>query len=172
VLATELTKTALTRAMRQRRTYTSWAGERKTRVDLKHSVNGYVMGSTLERPTRLAFHVEMATPSDDAGQRVRRIRHRATGTIDHRAAIFSEKYRAGREMAGQLPMQGTCTGTVRARIPDTTVVMIHCGARFMRRSAILQWSTLRRLRLPLPPLLGQAVIPISIQPTRRGSDTP
>lgn len=73
VLATDLTKTALTRAMRQRRTYTSWAGERKTRVDLKYSVNGYVMGSTLDRPTKLAFHVEIATPQDDAGQRVRRI---------------------------------------------------------------------------------------------------
>ncbi|MHC4351283.1 MAG: CehA/McbA family metallohydrolase domain-containing protein, partial [Planctomycetota bacterium] len=48
VLATELTKEALTRAMRQRRTYTSWAGERKTRVELKYSVNGYVMGSMLE----------------------------------------------------------------------------------------------------------------------------
>ncbi|MBE0534049.1 MAG: hypothetical protein IH624_00145 [Phycisphaerae bacterium] len=73
VLATELTKEALTRAMRQRRTYTSWAGERKTRVDLKYSVNGQVMGSTLDKPTRLAFHVEIATPRDDAGQRVRRI---------------------------------------------------------------------------------------------------
>jgi len=73
VLAPELTKAALTRAMRQRRTYTSWAGERKTRVDLKYSVNGCVMGSTLDRPTQLAFRVEVATPKDDAGQRVRRI---------------------------------------------------------------------------------------------------
>ena len=38
------------------------AGERKTHVELKYSVNGYVMGSTLEKPTRLAFHVEMRTP--------------------------------------------------------------------------------------------------------------
>jgi len=73
VLATELTKEALTRAMRQRRTYTSWAAERKTRVDLKYSVNGNVMGSTLDKPTRLAFHVEMKTAAEDAGQRVRRI---------------------------------------------------------------------------------------------------
>jgi len=73
VLATELTKDALTRAMRQRRTYTSWAAERKTHVDLKYSVNGYVMGSTLDKPTRLAFHVEIKTPAEDAGQRVRRI---------------------------------------------------------------------------------------------------
>ncbi len=73
VLATELTKEALTRAMRQRRTYTSWAGERRTRVDLKYSVNGWVMGSTLDQPERLSFHVEIATPADDAQQLVRRI---------------------------------------------------------------------------------------------------
>jgi len=73
VLATELTKEALTRAMRQRRTYTSWAGQRKTHVELKYSVNGYVMGSTLDKPTRLVFHVEIKTPLDDAGQQVRRI---------------------------------------------------------------------------------------------------
>ena len=73
VLATELTKEALTRAMRQRRTYTSWAGERKTHVELKYSANGYVMGSRLDKPTRLAFHVEIKTPPDDPGQRVRRI---------------------------------------------------------------------------------------------------
>lgn len=73
VLATELTKEALTRAMRQRRTYTSWAGERKTRVELKYSANGYVMGSTLDRPTMPAFHVEIKTPPGDPGQRVRRI---------------------------------------------------------------------------------------------------
>lgn len=73
VLATELTKDALTRAMQQRRTYTSWAGEKKTHVELKYSANGYVMGSTLDKPTRLAFHVEIKTPPDDPGQRVRRI---------------------------------------------------------------------------------------------------
>jgi hypothetical protein len=73
VLATERTKAALTHAMRQRRTYTSWAAERNTRVDLKYSVNGFVMGSTLEQPTTLAFHVEITTCPDDPGQRVRRI---------------------------------------------------------------------------------------------------
>ena len=73
VLAPELTREALTRAMRQRRMYTSWAAERNTRVDLKYAVNGYVMGSTLEQPTTLAFHVEITTPPDDPGQRVRRI---------------------------------------------------------------------------------------------------
>jgi len=31
------------------------------------------MGSTLDKPTRLAFHVEIKTPPDDPGQRVRRI---------------------------------------------------------------------------------------------------
>ncbi len=73
ILAPELTKEALTRAMRQRRTYTSWAGGRDTRVDLKYSVNEHVMGSTLDKPTVLRFRVEMETPPDDLGQRVRRI---------------------------------------------------------------------------------------------------
>ena len=73
VLAPELTKEALTRAMRARRTYTSWAGERRTQVDLKYSVNGHVMGSTLEGPTSFDFHVEISTHPDDPGQRVRRI---------------------------------------------------------------------------------------------------
>jgi hypothetical protein len=73
VLATELTKPALTRAMRQRRTYTSWAGERKTHVDLKYAVNGHIMGSTLDKPEQFTFHVEITTPPDDARQRVRRI---------------------------------------------------------------------------------------------------
>ncbi len=73
VLAPELTKAALTRAMRQRRTYTSWAGLRNTQVDLKYSVNGYVMGSTLNRPTTLDFYVQIKTHPDDPDQRVRRI---------------------------------------------------------------------------------------------------
>ncbi|TVS17748.1 MAG: hypothetical protein EA424_12110 [Planctomycetaceae bacterium] len=73
VLAPELTKAALTRAMRQRRTYTSWAGQRNTQVDLKYSVNGYVMGSTLNEPTTLEFYVQITTHPDDPGQGVRRI---------------------------------------------------------------------------------------------------
>jgi hypothetical protein len=73
VLAPELTRTALTRAMRQRRTYTSWAGERNTRVDLKYSVNGHIMGSTLDRPATFDFRVEIQTHPEDQGQRVRRI---------------------------------------------------------------------------------------------------
>jgi hypothetical protein len=42
-------------------------------VDLKYSVNGHIMGSTLNRPERFDFRVEIQTPPNDRGQRVRRI---------------------------------------------------------------------------------------------------
>lgn len=73
VLAPELTKEAITLAMKERRTYTSWAGLRDTQVDLKYSVNGCIMGSTLDKPTVFNFRIEVNTHPTDTGQDVRRI---------------------------------------------------------------------------------------------------
>lgn len=73
VLAPKLTREAITRAMRQRRTYTSWAGERNTEVDLKYSVNGNIMGSVLEDVSSFDFEVEINTHPQDSEQTVRKI---------------------------------------------------------------------------------------------------
>jgi hypothetical protein len=70
VLATELTKAALTRAMRQRRTFTSWNKD----VEVRYSVNGCVMGSILDgQATVLDFQIEVKTARGVPGERVRRI---------------------------------------------------------------------------------------------------
>lgn len=73
VLAPELTKKAITLAMKERRTYTSWAGLENTQVDLKYSVNGCIMGSTLDNPSTYNFRIEVNTHPADSGQDVRRI---------------------------------------------------------------------------------------------------
>ena len=57
VLAPELTREAITRAMRQRRTFASWVEG----VELRYSVNGFIMGSTLDNPDTFNFHVEVNT---------------------------------------------------------------------------------------------------------------
>ncbi|MEX0685133.1 MAG: hypothetical protein WD267_09235 [Balneolales bacterium] len=85
VLAPELTKTAITNAMRQRRTYTSWAGQRDTQVDLKYSVNGYIMGSTLDTPEAYNFQIEINTHPTDKAQNVKKIqiiRDHPNGDLD------------------------------------------------------------------------------------------
>lgn len=75
ILSTELTTEALTRAMRQRRTYVAWTGENDNNVDndLRYSVNGFIMGSTLDSPTKFNFHIEIQTPPGRVGHYVRRI---------------------------------------------------------------------------------------------------
>lgn len=73
LLAPELTKEAVTSAMKERRTYTSWAGREHTQVDLKYSVNGCIMGSDLDPSSAYNFHIELNTHSEDPGQDVRRI---------------------------------------------------------------------------------------------------
>jgi hypothetical protein len=69
VLATELTREAITRAMRQRRTFASWIQG----VDLRYAVNGFVMGSTLGSPEKFNFNIRIKTRPDHPDERVRRI---------------------------------------------------------------------------------------------------
>ncbi|MEX2634219.1 MAG: hypothetical protein WD267_09300 [Balneolales bacterium] len=69
LLAPELTKVAITRAMSQRRTYVSWIEG----TELRYSVNDFIMGSTLDRADTYKFQIEIKTPKSDTGNRIRRI---------------------------------------------------------------------------------------------------
>ncbi len=69
VLAPELTREAITRAMRKRRTFASW----NEGVELRYAVNGWIMGSTLDSPERFEFEIEIATRPSHPEERVRRI---------------------------------------------------------------------------------------------------
>jgi hypothetical protein len=53
VLATNKTKTAILEAMRHRRTYAAM----DTNLDCRYTVNGKIMGTTLDRPERFAFDI-------------------------------------------------------------------------------------------------------------------
>lgn len=81
VLAPELTREAITRAMRERRTFVSW----NKGVELRYSVNGYIMGSTLASSETFRFHIEIKTPEANPDERVRRIqvlRNHSSGEDD------------------------------------------------------------------------------------------
>jgi hypothetical protein len=69
VLAPELTREAITRALRQRRTFASWIEG----VELRYAVNGFIMGSILKRPDKFNFHIEVNTRPSHPAERVRRI---------------------------------------------------------------------------------------------------
>ena len=67
VLAPELTKEAVLKAMRERRTFVSYIEG----VELRYAVNGYIMGSTLTNTGRYRFHTEIKTRADRPEERVR-----------------------------------------------------------------------------------------------------
>lgn len=69
VLAPELTKEDILKAMRARRTFASWIEG----VELRYAVNGYIMGSTLKNTGSYSFHIEIKTRTDRPEERVRRI---------------------------------------------------------------------------------------------------
>jgi hypothetical protein len=69
VLAPELTKEAITRAMRHRRTFASW----NEGVELRYAVNGSIMGSTLDKTETYHFEIEIKTRPSNPTERVRRI---------------------------------------------------------------------------------------------------
>lgn len=75
VLAHELTLEAITMAMRERRTFASW----NEGVELRYSVNGHIMGSTLDKPDKLIFHIEIKTPLSKPDERVRCIQVLSNG---------------------------------------------------------------------------------------------
>lgn len=69
VLAHELTREGIMNALRQRRTFASW----NEGVELRYSVNGIIMGSTLDSPDKFNFNIEIKTPPSKPNERVRRI---------------------------------------------------------------------------------------------------
>ncbi len=58
VLATNKTKVAILEAMKNRRTYASLAGH----IQCRYTVNGAIMGSTLDRPTEFRFEINVSDP--------------------------------------------------------------------------------------------------------------
>ena len=58
VLATSRTKVAILEAMKHRRTYASMDRD----IQCRYSVNGAIMGSTLNRPNRFKFDIQISDP--------------------------------------------------------------------------------------------------------------
>jgi hypothetical protein len=70
VLATNLTKVAILDAMKHRRTYASLDGN----LQCEYTVNGQIMGSTLDGPTEFRFDITISDPdTDKPGDRITKI---------------------------------------------------------------------------------------------------
>ncbi len=70
ILATENTKTAILDAMKHRRTYASL----DKNIQCRYSVNGQIMGSTLDRPSTFNFDIRISDPdSDNPNDRITKI---------------------------------------------------------------------------------------------------
>lgn len=69
VLAHELTREAITKALRERRTFVSWIKG----VDLRYAVNGNIMGSTINKTDKLKFNIQIGTRPSIEKDRVKRI---------------------------------------------------------------------------------------------------
>ena len=64
VLATARTKAAILDAMKNRRTYASLDGN----IQCRYTVNGAIMGSTLDRPDVFKFDISISDPDTDKPQ--------------------------------------------------------------------------------------------------------
>lgn len=69
VLAHELTREAITKALKERRTFVSWIKG----VELRYAVNGYIMGSTLEKADTYNFEIRINTRASNPEDRVKKI---------------------------------------------------------------------------------------------------
>jgi len=70
VLATAKTKEAILEAMKQRRTYASLDDN----IQCRYTVNGAIMGSTLDRPSAFRFRIEVRDPdTSNPGDKITRI---------------------------------------------------------------------------------------------------
>lgn len=58
VLAPELTKAAITKALCERRTFVSW----NEGVELRYAVNNHIMGSTIDKSSQYKFYIEITAP--------------------------------------------------------------------------------------------------------------
>lgn len=87
VLATELTREAITEALRERRTFASW----NEGVELRYSVNGSIMGSTINESDNYNFKIEITTPSSKPNERVRRIQILCNHPEDKDEVVVAEE---------------------------------------------------------------------------------
>lgn len=70
VLATAKTKTAILEAMKQRRTYASL----DENIQCRYTVNGKIMGSTLDRPSSFHFSIHVSDPdTNNPGDKITKI---------------------------------------------------------------------------------------------------
>jgi hypothetical protein len=70
VLATNLTKVAILDAMKHRRTYASLDGN----IQCRYTVNGQIMGSTLDSPTNFNFDISISDPdTNQPGDKITKI---------------------------------------------------------------------------------------------------
>ncbi|WP_136060429.1 CehA/McbA family metallohydrolase domain-containing protein [Pontiella sulfatireligans] len=69
VLAHDLSLESITRALSERRTFVSWIRG----VELRYAVNGYIMGSTINKTDRYAFEVQIKTRASHPEERVSKI---------------------------------------------------------------------------------------------------
>jgi hypothetical protein len=70
VLAASRTKVAILDAMKHRRTYAAL----DTNIQCRYTVNGKIMGSTLDHPASFAFDIEISDPdTDNSGDRITKI---------------------------------------------------------------------------------------------------
>ena len=87
VLAPELTREAITRALRQRRTFSSWnAG-----VELRYAVDGNIMGSILDNPDTCNFQIEVKTRYSHPNERVRCIQILRNSEGEDNVKVAAEK---------------------------------------------------------------------------------
>lgn len=67
VLAPELTKKAITKALRERCTFASW----NEGVELRYSVNNHIMGSTINQSEQYKFSIEIITLESKVNERIK-----------------------------------------------------------------------------------------------------
>lgn len=88
VLAPELTLEAITKGLRERRTFASW----NEGVELRYSVNGYIMGSTVNKSDQYKFNIEITTPKSKPNEQVRYIQILQNHPDGEGVSVAAEKF--------------------------------------------------------------------------------
>lgn len=80
VLAPKLTREEILKALHERRTFVSYIKG----TELKYSVNGYIMGSTLKNSDKFTFNIEVKTPNGEQTnvRRIQVLKNNANGLDD------------------------------------------------------------------------------------------
>lgn len=91
VLAPELTKEAITKALCERRTFASW----NEGVELRYAVNNHIMGSTIDKSPQYEFFIEIITPMAKDNERVRCIQILRDHPSGEGTSIVAEQFFEG-----------------------------------------------------------------------------